>query len=288
MPTLFLLFFVFFLTPPSSADSACKPSCGGLSLHYPFGSGPGCGSPAFHPHVACNATRQLLTFSTQSGTYPIQSIDYTNQLLILSDPSMSTCSATSPSSGFSLTWDAPFAFSDTDIFALLECDAASASNSTLCDTTNSPVCGLLYTCDAIKDLGAPVSTCCIYTPVSLGPSFEMDLEKLKCSSYSGIYGFNGNEGYPKGWEFGIALKYRFSVDDGYPSSCAECEKSNGVCGYSGQYHSFLCSCANGMNTSSNCYFQSDSWSRGRRILPFKTGPWFISSWLAMAWILLQL
>ncbi|RXH69853.1 hypothetical protein DVH24_007109 [Malus domestica] len=58
----------------------------------------------------------------------------------------------------------------------------------------------------------------------------MDLEKLQCSSYSGFYSFNERESDPNSWKYGIALKYKFSVNNEYPSSCANCERSNGVCG----------------------------------------------------------
>ncbi|KAG1347557.1 LEAF RUST 10 DISEASE-RESISTANCE LOCUS RECEPTOR-LIKE PROTEIN KINASE-like 1.5 [Cocos nucifera] len=296
LPTTFLLLTTIFLllhTTPSSSDFACKSSCGSLAVHYPFGTGAGCGSPAFQPHVTCDSYQQTLTLTTHTGSYPIQAIDYTNQVLYITDPSMSTCSSTNTSDGFSLDWNAPFTFLDGNIFALLDCSTSSSplysSNTTdvpLCDTSNAPICSLLYSCPAISLLNAPISTCCIYAPVSLGPSFEMDLNKLQCSSYSGIYSFNGAETNPSGWKFGIALKYRFSVDDGYPSACADCEKSNGVCGYTGQYNSFTCYCANGMNSSTNCYFASASWNGGSRTVPLWIGIGLISSWgLVVAWIL---
>ncbi|URD98447.1 hypothetical protein MUK42_30335 [Musa troglodytarum] len=290
LPILFLL-----LASPTSSQPACKSSCGSISIHYPFGTGPGCGSPVFHPHVACDGDQ--LTFTTRTGSYPIQSVDYFNQVLYITDPSMSTCSSTCRSDGFSLDWNAPFTFVDGDVFALLDCSTSPSSSSPLfapnstdgaaplCDTTNAPICALLYSCPAISQLNVPISTCCIYTPVTLGPAFEMDLRKLQCSSYSGIYSFNGDETSPGGWKFGVALKYRFSVDDGYPSACADCEKSNGVCGYTGQYNSFTCNCVNGMNSSTNCYFASVSWSGGDKLDPLWMGFGLIYAWWLVVWIL---
>ena len=269
---LFLLYFSLLSTHSSS--QSCKSSCGAFPIHFPFGTGPGCGSPAFQQHVACNENHDLI-FTTHTGSYPVQSIDYANQILYIQDPCMSTCFITNPSTGFALDWDAPFTFVDGDIFALLDCSTSSDSplystNSTnMCDTSNAPICSLLYTCPAISQLNVPISTCCIYSPVSLGPSFEMDLKQLHCSSYTGIYSFNGAETDPSGWKFGIALKYRFSVDDGYPSACADCEKSNGVCGYTGQSNSFSCNCANGVNTTTNCYYAK--WNSGTSIKQLSFG-----------------
>lgn len=188
---------------------------------------------------------------------------------------MSTCTTTNPSAGFALDWDAPFTFVDGNIFALLDCSTSpdsplySTNSTNMCDANNAPVCSLLYTCPAITQLNVPISTCCIYSPVSLGPSFEMDLKQLECTSYSGIYSFGAAETNPPGWKFGIALKYRFSVDDGYPSACADCEKSNGVCGYTGQYDSFTCNCVSGMNTTNNCYYVK--WNGGSSTQPLSIG-----------------
>ncbi|MQM03034.1 hypothetical protein Taro_035808 [Colocasia esculenta] len=261
-----ILTFSSMPTPASSQYNACKTSCGGIPVHYPFGTGPGCGSPQFQPYVTCDP-QQGLTFTTHSGTYPIQSVDYANQILYIRDPSMSSCACTSPSSGFGLDWDAPFTFLDGSVFALLGCSPAitspdyytnsSGGNGPLCDTSSS-VCSLLYSCPAVgQQLAAPAPTCCVYAPVSLGPSFDIDLKKLQCGGYAGIYSFGGQESDPRQWKFGIAVKYKFSVDNVFPRACANCEKSNGACGYTaGELGAFTCNCPNGLNTSSDCFFMA--------------------------------
>ncbi|KAF2282546.1 hypothetical protein GH714_043754 [Hevea brasiliensis] len=96
----------------------------------------------------------------------------------------------------------------------------SYNNSTIvpqCDRTGAPICSFLYSCQAISMLNLPISTCCVYTPVDLGPSFEMDLQKLQCNSYSGFYSFSGQEANPENWKYGIAVKYKFNVYNNYPS-----------------------------------------------------------------------
>ncbi|KAL6187401.1 hypothetical protein ACLB2K_038800 [Fragaria x ananassa] len=291
--TVITSFIFTFLTLPSSITSQiCQRSCDKIPLRFPFGSDAGCGDPRFHQSVTCNQDK--LTFTTHTGSYSITNIDYTKQVLYISDPSMSTCSCTQPSKGFGLNYDAPFTFQDDNIFALLDCSTSSSSNGSLyssdnsklslCDNQGAPICSFLYSCRAISYINLPISMCCVYTPVDLGPAFEMDLQKLQCSSYSGFYSFNGRESDPNSWKYGIALKYKFNVNNEYPSSCSSCERSNGVCGFYGAYNSFICNCPNGLNTTNDCYFGS-SYSYGSRLFPswHSAGIWLY----CLAWLLVS-
>lgn len=141
----------------------------------------------------------------------------------------------------------------------------------MCDSEGGSVCSLLYSCEAISKLSLPIETCCVYTPVDLGPSFEMDLRKLNCASYSAVYGFNGQESNPTGWKYGIAIKYKFNYDNEYPTLCGACEKSGGVCGYeTGSEKAFACNCADGLNTTTDCFY-GGTWSFSSRLLPWKAG-----------------
>ncbi|KAL4361853.1 hypothetical protein GQ457_04G007040 [Hibiscus cannabinus] len=281
LPLLLPLISLIFL-PSLVSSQACQRACGNLLMKYPFGTGIGCGDPRFQQYVTCD--QQTLSLTTHTGSYPITNIDYSNQVIYISDPSMSTCGGCSqPSKGFGLDWDAPFSFTDDNVFTLLDCSTTSSpifrSNSynvdnssavPLCDKQGAPICSYLYSCRAISMLNLPISTCCVYTPVDLGPSFEFNLQKLQCSSYSAFYSFSGQESNPDNWKYGISLKYKFNVNNDYPKSCADCEKSGGVCGYTGIYNSFICNCLNGVNTTSTCYFVS-SFNNGLRLLPLQTG-----------------
>ncbi|GMP94184.1 hypothetical protein CsSME_00043727 [Camellia sinensis var. sinensis] len=271
-----LLFFISLtLFPYLIQSQTCQRTCGKQPIKYPFGTGPGCGDPRFQTHITCS--QDQLTFSTHTGCYPVTSIDYTNQVLYITDPSMSTCSCTQPSKGFSLDWDAPFSFHDDNTFALLDCS-----------TTSSPIYktnpGNNSTATAVSRLDTPVATCCVYTPVDLGPSFEMDLQKLQCTSYSGIYGFGGKNDDPGSWQYGVALKYKFNYNNEFPTNCENCERSNGACGYSGTYNSFVCNCPSGLNTTTDCFFAA-SWNHGLVLLPWQTGKWVI---YCLAWFLVLL
>ncbi|XP_043704133.1 uncharacterized protein LOC122654210 [Telopea speciosissima] len=288
----FLVYFISLLFLPSLVSSqTCKKSCGDQILRYPFGSSPGCGDPRFQNYITCDPNQHQLTLTTHTGCYSIDTIDYQNQILYVTDPTMSTCSSTQPSKGFGHDWNAPFTFHDDNIVALLDCSTTSSplysSNATtvaLCDNQGASVCSILCSCPDISSLNLPIFTCCVYTPTDLGPAFEMDLQKLQCTSYTAIYSFNGQESNPERWKYGVALKYRFNVKNEYPSDCNNCEKSNGVCGYTGAYNSFICSCISGINTTTDCYFAA-SLSDDLRLIPRLMGTWVIFSLFA-SWVFL--
>uniref|UniRef100_A0A7C9EUS4 non-specific serine/threonine protein kinase n=1 Tax=Opuntia streptacantha TaxID=393608 RepID=A0A7C9EUS4_OPUST len=286
---LSLLLLLVALLPPSYPQ-VCQRFCGDIPLRFPFGGGPGCGDPRFTKYLSCN--QRQLTFTTHSGSYIVTNVDYPNAVIQISDPSMSTCLCAQPSRGFSLDWDAPFSFDDSTVFALLDCSlesspiykgAVEGNTSTVpqCANRGTALCSSLFTCQPISQLNVPISTCCVYAPVDLGPAFEMDLQKLQCKAYTAVYSFEGQEGNPEAWKYGVALKYKFNVENDYPEDCRNCEKSSGACAYAGTYNSFVCNCPSGVNTTTDCYFQT-TWSHGSR----SKGSWLLCSLVAiMLWML---
>ncbi|KAK9750862.1 hypothetical protein RND81_02G227700 [Saponaria officinalis] len=288
-----LAFLLLVLLLPLIRSQVCQRFCGDIQLRYPFGGGPGCGDPRFTKYISCND--RMLTFTTHTGSYPVTNIDYTNKIIYVSDPSMSTCFCTQPSKGFSLDWDAPFTFQDGTVFALLDCSLDSSpiykgaingntSDVPQCDNAGTTLCSSLYSCQPISQLNVPISTCCVYAPVDLGPAFQMDLQKLQCKAYTAVYSFESQETNPEAWKFGAALKYKFNVNNDYPIYCSNCEKSNGVCAYSGTYNNFVCNCPSGVNTTTDCYFQN-TWSSGVIFSPLFKGSWLlISAALLVFWI----
>ncbi|XP_010272179.1 PREDICTED: uncharacterized protein LOC104608033 [Nelumbo nucifera] len=289
-----LCFISLAFLPSFVSPQSCKKTCGDQLIRYPFGSGPGCGDPRFQKYITCN--QQKLSMTTHTGSYPVNAIDYDNQVIYIQDPTMSTCSSTHSSKGFGLDWDAPFVFHDDNVFALLDCSTSSSplykssslfnggnsSEIPLCDNEGAPFCSLLYSCPEISTLNLPISTCCVYTPVDLGPVFKIDLQRLQCTSYTAVYSFNGQQSNPESWNYGVALKYRFNVNNDYPRECSTCERSNGVCGYTGFFNSFICSCITGVNTTTDCYFEA-YWSNGIRLNPPQIGIWLI---ISLVWLLI--
>ncbi|KAH7284531.1 hypothetical protein KP509_34G058500 [Ceratopteris richardii] len=253
----------------ASADSTCQNVCGDVPVMYPFGTGSGCGNKVFEKYVSCNNGKLLL--HTPTGQYQVQRIDYTNNLLILQDPKMSTCENMQGSSNFGLPVDAPFSIVG-DTFVLLNCLSTSMlynGLSSLCDPAGTNICQSLYSCSSVSQLGlevnAPTSSCCVYTnPQLSSPPYELNLQLLQCSSYTSIYSFgpeygSGGDGSdpaaanaypnPSSWSYGIALKFYYD-ETAYYSSCKACEQSNGVCAYN--VYGFVCVCSAGVNTTTRC------------------------------------
>eukprot|EP01018_Ginkgo_biloba_P011031 Gb_30861 [translate_table: standard] len=248
---------------PLAMGWACRDFCGTVQVKYPFGTGPGCGDPRFENYVQCQ--NQRLLFTSHTGTYPIQSIDYTNNVIYINDPIMSTCNSMQTSTSFGLDWSAPFRIKN-NIFVLLGCSSTSSlydPKNYLCDTGSAHICSNLYACPGVAGIDlplySPISTCCVYSPINLGSAAELNLPKLQCLSYTSIYSFGSDPTNPSLWRYGIALQYNYNINNYAPSVCRDCEQSNGVCGFNGPYQTFVCVCRNGVNTTTNCNGQGYYW-----------------------------
>ncbi|KAK1272811.1 hypothetical protein QJS04_geneDACA013161 [Acorus gramineus] len=263
--TLLHLLILFHL---SHASSPCRHTCGSIPLQYPFGTGYGCGSPRFHPSITCSPDGNLLLLTTHTGSYPITSINYASSTLTISPPFMSTCSSMhATSTTFGLDWAGPFQLGPS-IFVLLSCPPPTSSltykSFPVCDTSvNAHLCLSLYTCPSVLSLGlplfSPTNTCCVYSPASLGPKGDLDLQGLRCLGYVSVLSLGDFPTDANKWKYGIALKYSQPGFNGFDASvvCGVCEMSEGVCGYVPPKNYFVCVCKNGANTTTDCYGQED-------------------------------
>ncbi|OVA02148.1 Wall-associated receptor kinase galacturonan-binding domain [Macleaya cordata] len=272
-PMLLTFIFIFFITSSLFRTLAeidvhavpivthtCQNLCGTIPLRYPIGSGFGCGHPDFAKYIKCSSG--ILQFSTSTGLYVITSIDYSTNILTITDPLMSNCTSMQNSGSFGLDSAAPFKITKDDIFVLLGCSTTSPlfdPNEDFCGTGSaSQLCRGLYSCKGVMGIGlepnAPVSTCCVYEPpVIFGSGYELDLPKLQCSSYTCINGFGEDKGDPNKWKYGITIQFNGSY--GQTDACKGCEASAGTCGFTGLDERFACVCRNGVNTTVNCYGQ---------------------------------
>ncbi|MED6159105.1 hypothetical protein PIB30_039253 [Stylosanthes scabra] len=270
-PITISLFLLFLQSSYSYANAAlpiipinnttCQTTCGTIPVKYPFGTGYGCGHPAFSPYISCN--RGTLLFSTRTGAYTISSIDYPSNTIMVNDPFMSNCSSMQNSGSFGIDGGSPFSLGKENIFVLLGCSTTSPvfdPKEDLCDTgSGTRVCRGLYSCKGVNDIGlpqhAPINTCCVYDYES-NAGLGLDLPKLQCSSYASVYEFV-DQGDPMKWKFGISLVY----NDSYGSDdCRNCEDSGGLCGFQSLDKSFACICRNGVNTTTNCFGRGYAWS----------------------------
>ncbi|TKY58589.1 Wall-associated receptor kinase 20 [Spatholobus suberectus] len=273
--------------PIIPVNGTCRSTCGTIPVRYPFGTGFGCGHPAFSRYIKCNFGTTL-QYTTRTGTYTIASIDYPSSTVIVTDPFMSNCSEMQNSGSFSLDETGPFTLAKENIFVLLGCSTTSPlfdSTQDFCDTgSGSRVCRGLYSCKGVTGIGlprnAPISTCCVYDyPTGLGLGYSLDLPKLQCSSYASVYEF-GDEGDPMKWKFGVSLLYN---DSYYSGSCKDCEGSGGVCGFDSLDESFACVCRNGVNTTTSCFGQGYAWSgtQGVKIQTMLTIGGLLLSWMLL-------
>ncbi|KAK7358995.1 hypothetical protein VNO77_00938 [Canavalia gladiata] len=261
VPSLTLM-FMFLIQPskPASSSIACRNTCGSIQVKYPFGTGPGCGSPLFSPYISCtsNGRGEELILKTHTGSYPITSISYTTSTLTLTPPSMSTCTTMQPSPNFGIDWTSPFQIGSST-FILLSCQPSSLKlSSPICDPSFSYLCASIYTCPAVVTLGMPLfpptNTCCVYSPANLDGKGELDLRAIKCGAYASVVSLGDNPTDPTHWLYGVALKYSYgALDSNYVTTkCTGCENSGGVCGFAPPGNAFVCVCKGGYNTSLDC------------------------------------
>ncbi|KAJ1405312.1 Wall-associated receptor kinase, galacturonan-binding domain [Sesbania bispinosa] len=270
------LLSIFTLTLASSPPSStvCHDTCGSLQVKYPFGTGPGCGSPLFNPYITCtsNGTSNQLILKTHTGSYPITSISYTTSTLTITPPYMSTCTTmqTSPNS-FGLDWTSPFQIGSST-FILLSCHPPTSSltikGTPICDSSFDYLCASIYSCPAVVALGLPLfpptNTCCVYSPANLDGKGELDLRAMECGGYASVVSLGDNPTDPTHWVYGVALKYSYGALDSnfVTTKCTSCENSGGVCGFAPPGNGFVCVCKGGYNTSLDCssYNQNqESW-----------------------------
>ncbi|KAI3462080.1 hypothetical protein Pfo_018743 [Paulownia fortunei] len=224
-------------------EPPCRTRCGSLEVKFPLGTGHGCGSPRFHPYVACSPDGSQLRLTTHTGTYPITSISYADSLITIAPPCI------------------PFQLGPST-FILLACSSSTYSitinGNPICDPSSIYLCASIYTCPGVVSLGLPLfpptNSCCVYSPANLDPKDELDLEELKCAGYSSVVALGDVPADPAQWQYGVALKYTLGGLDSYniAPSCHGCELSGGACGYAPPRNSFVCVCDNG-NTTTDCY-----------------------------------
>lgn len=108
------------LIPVSSPlNGICHDKCGNIWVKFPFGSSFGCGHPAFARYVKCSSSGTL-EFSTGTNIYSISSIDYSSNILTISDPFMYTCSSMQNFGSFILDHASPFTVTFKGLYSCQE------------------------------------------------------------------------------------------------------------------------------------------------------------------------
>ncbi|KAG0605925.1 hypothetical protein M758_9G098700 [Ceratodon purpureus] len=243
----------------------CRTACGNVSVQFPFGIDPGCGSPEFSSVLECT-NGSVLNLVAASGLYGVRSIDYAARSLTLTDTSMTTCNGGIVSGrNFTLSPASSVFLSGNEELLLLNC----ATNATLvkssefsCNST-AGVCSAFKTCAdyAISDPRKLVTDCCQLTKKS---NRSIDLSLLKCSGYTSVHNYNPSALDLSKLTFFIELAWSETSTIFTSQTCALCTNSSGACGYNSE-NQFSCLCGSS-NTTSVCPSDSSDTSTRRRII----------------------
>ncbi|KAJ4830906.1 hypothetical protein Tsubulata_044844 [Turnera subulata] len=237
----------------SSTSSPCKTSCGSIPINYPFGIDDGCGAPQFRHMLSCNTTTDLF-FTTPSGSYKVQHIDYDKKTLVIYDPSMSTCSILQPHHDFIMTDVQSVTIPPTPdtVFALLNCSVDSPvlnHYKNLCFNFSGHSCDELYGgCNAFRvfHLLTNSSPPCCFTGYDTVRYMSMNI--LDCTHYTTVINTDNLKGIgPLDWVYGIKLSYSFP-----DTGCERCSLSGGTCGYDTETEGMLCLCSASINATRDC------------------------------------
>lgn len=235
----------------STALSPCRSSCGNIAIKYPFGVDDGCGAPQFRHMMNCTTD---LFFTTPSGIYKVESIDYDKKTMVIYDPAMSTCSILQPHHDFLMT-DVQSVIippsSDT-VFALLNCSIDSPvlnHYKNLCFNFSGHSCDELYgSCNAFRvfHLLTNSSPPCCFTGYDTVRYMSMNI--LDCTHYTSVINTDNLKGIgPLDWVYGIKLS--FTVAD---TGCERCARSGGSCGFDTETEGLVCLCSSFVNSTREC------------------------------------
>lgn len=232
--------------------SLCRTSCGNIAINYPFGLDDGCGAPQFRHMFNC--TINDLFFTTPSGVYKVQSINYDKKTMVIYDPAMSTCSILQPHHDFAMTdiQSVIIPPSPDTIFALLNCSIDSPvlnHYKNLCFNFSGHSCDELYgSCNAFRlfHLLTNSSPPCCFTGYDTVKYMSMNI--LDCTHYTTVINGDNLKGIgPLDWVYGIKLS--FTVAD---TGCELCAESGGTCGFDTETVGFACLCSTSTNSSREC------------------------------------
>ncbi|GFP81241.1 hypothetical protein PHJA_000267400 [Phtheirospermum japonicum] len=251
--TLTISIVVFLHTSPH-ISALCRNFCNNIPINYPFGIDDGCGAAQFRHMLNCSAAD--LFFLTPSGSYKIQTIDYSKRNVVVFDPSMSTCSILQPHHDFAMTeiQSATIPPSPDTVFALMNCSIDSPVLNhyrSLCFNFSGHSCDELYAaCTSFKLFhvlsNATAPPPCCFTRYDTMRFMSMDI--LDCSHYTSVYNVDGLAGVgPLDWMYGIKLTYNLP-----DLGCERCAKSGGTCGFDVETLGFACICSTTSNATRDC------------------------------------
>ncbi|OMO59081.1 hypothetical protein CCACVL1_25087, partial [Corchorus capsularis] len=157
------------------------PSCGSTSVPYPLSTSPTCGDQSYK--IRCDA--DSLVFDTLNNTYPIMSIDPSNQRLVIRPASFvpNTCVTTDlPFEGVQLNSSLPFNVTSSNTIMFLNC-TDSILRSPL-DCSSSGLCHqyVNQSSNATACEAAPI--CCTFIAGGGATAHAIRVRESGCRAYT--------------------------------------------------------------------------------------------------------
>lgn len=259
---IFAAISTLLITEATAQSGLCRTSCAGLPIQYPFGIDDGCGSFEYRSLLVCTNDTKL-ELRTPTGRYLVKNISYSNLHIVISDPSMWSCSAGNElphSRSFSLDISRKFSISNFNTFLYFNCNASSVlvqPQPSYCEDQTSRCESLCnsdnYLCKSLPDCPKALSkvSCCSYYPRT---SASLRLMLQNCESYTSIYwdisNASANAYSNQIPVYGIRLNYE-NPSTNHCLSCQDDGYGKGTCGYDTEFGNFLCLC-NDRNVTTYC------------------------------------
>ncbi|KAJ8747343.1 hypothetical protein K2173_012923 [Erythroxylum novogranatense] len=217
-----LLMAAILLSSTTSVFSAYQcPNCGPTAVPYPLSTGPNCGDQSYK--IRCNSGS--LVFDTEINSYPIISINPTNQRLVIQPASLSsnTCVTTDYiQHGLQLNHSLPFNITGSNTVMLLNC-----SEMVLLSPLNCTLNSLCHTYVEAR-LSPPcceTSVCCTFKAGSSTTEHMIEVRDIGCRAYVSFVDLNPNLPVEKWPSPGVEIQWELPKEP-MCGSRADCDQKS--------------------------------------------------------------
>ena len=207
-----LFFFTFaalllILTSSAQQQQQCS-DCGNTSVPYPLSTAPTCGDQAYK--IRCDAGRLL--FDTVNNTYPITSVNPTNQRLVIKPATLSSNDTCVTSDivyeGIQLNSSLPFNITSSNTILYLNCTETLLQSPLNC--TSASLCHVYANqTDSVapcRDAGL----CCTFRTGGSSTEHRIRVREAGCSAYTSFVNLDPNLPVDRWPEPGLEIQWALS------------------------------------------------------------------------------
>lgn len=192
------------LTSSAQRQQQCS-DCGNTSVPYPLSTAPTCGDQAYK--IRCDAGRLL--FDTVDNTYPITSVNPTNQRLVIKPATLSsndTCVTSDiVHEGIQLNSSLPFNITSSNTILYLNCTETLLQSPLNC--TSASLCHV-YTnqTDSVAPCREAV-LCCTFRTGGSSTEHRIRVREAGCSAYTSFVNLDPNLPVDRWPEPGLEIQW---------------------------------------------------------------------------------